>query len=295
MNHVLPTISLVTPSLNQGRFIRATIESVLAQDYPALDYFVQDGGSTDGTPGVLAGYAGRVSYVSEPDGGQADAINRGLRRARGEVLGYLNSDDVLRSGALRAVAEIFAARPEILLVWGRAAYIDAEGRAVSPCLVDPDALGRLGDSCFIAQPAAFFRRKVWETVGEFNETLHHTMDYDYWFRIATRFGLSCGLFLDRELAGARQHGDAKSVAGWDRALDEIFDLVKRRAGYVSLWWCAAKWDHKLDGRSQATDPHPLPWRAGPLALLEFLWRNPATVWPQGLREAARGFSKRLAG
>jgi glycosyltransferase involved in cell wall biosynthesis len=295
MSAALPTISLVTPSLNQGRFIRETIESVLSQDYPALDYLVQDGGSTDGTLGVLAPYEGRISWVSEPDRGQADAINKGLRRARGEVLGYLNSDDVLRPGALRAVAEAFALRPEVVFVWGRAAYVDAEGRSVSPCLVDPDALRRLGESCFIAQPAAFFRRKVWEAVGEFDETLHHTMDYDYWLRIATRFGPSCGLFLDRELAGARLHEEAKTVAEFDRALEEIFDLVKRRAGYVSLWWCVAKWDHRLDGRSQATDPHPLPWRAGPLATLEFLRRNRPALWPRGLREASRGLRKRFAG
>jgi len=290
----LPTISLVTPSLNQGNFLRATIESVLAQEVPGLDLFVQDGGSTDGTLAILRSYEGRVTFVSEKDRGQADAINRGLRRARGEVLGYLNSDDVLRPGALVAVGEAFAAHPEVLFVWGRAAYLDAEGRTVSPYLVREDALAGLADSCFIAQPAAFFRRKVWEEVGEFDETLHHTMDYDYWLRIAARYGPSCGLFLDRELAGARLHEDAKTVAGWDRALDEIMDLVKRRTGYVSLWWCVAKWDHRLDGRSQATDPHPVPWRAYPPAFLEFLRRNPPGLWPRGLRNAARGFRKRLA-
>lgn len=290
----LPTISLVTPSLNQGKFLRATIESVLSQELPELDYWVQDGGSTDGTLEILREFEGRVAWVSEKDRGQADAINRGLRRVRGEILGYLNSDDVLRPGALRAVAEAFAARPEILFVWGRASYVDDAGRTVCPYLVDADALRRLGDSCFIAQPAAFFRRTVWESVGEFDETLHHTMDYDYWLRINTRFGPSCGLFLDRELAGARLHENAKTVAGWDRALDEIFDLVKRRAGYVSLWWCVAKWDHKADGRSQATEPHPVPWRVVPLALFEFLRRNPPGLWPRGLREAWRGFGRRLA-
>ncbi len=290
----LPTISLVTPSLNQGNFLRATIESVLAQEVPGLDHFVQDGGSTDGTLEILRSYEGRVTFVSEKDRGQADAINRGLRRARGEVLGYLNSDDILRPGALAAVGEAFAAHPEVLFVWGRAAYLDAEGRTVSPYLVREDALACLADSCFVAQPAAFFRRKVWEEVGEFDETLHHTMDYDYWLRIVARYGPSCGLFLDRELAGARLHEDAKTVAGWDRALDEIIDLVKRRTGYVSLWWCVAKWDHRLDGRSQATDPHPVPWRAYPPALLEFLRRNPPGLWPRGLRNAARGLRKRLA-
>ncbi len=293
MSSALPTISLVTPSLNQGGFIRETIESVLSQDYPALDYFVQDGGSTDGTLDVLASFGERVRWVSEKDRGQADAINRGLRRARGEVLGYLNSDDVLRPGALRAVGEAFAAHIGTLFVWGRAAYVDAEGRTVSPYLVRPDALDRLADSCFIAQPAAFFRRRVHDEVGEFDETLHHTMDYDFWLRIAGRFGASCGLFLDRELAGARLHAGAKTVAGWDRALEEIFDVVKRRTGYVSLWWCVAKWDHLRDGRSQATDPHPVPWSAYPPALLEFLRRNPPGLWPRGLRGFWRGLGKRL--
>ena len=294
MSAPLPTISLVTPSLNQGRFIRETIESVLSQEYPALDYFVQDGGSTDETLDVLKSYAGRVPYVSEKDRGQADAINRGLRLSRGEVLGYLNSDDVLRPGALHAVGEAFAANPDLLFVWGRAAYIDADGKSVSPYLVRPEALERLADSCFIAQPAAFFRRKVWNEVGEFDETLHHTMDYDYWLRIAGRYGPSCGLFLDWELAGARLHENAKTVAGWDRALGEIFDLVKRRTGYVSLWWCVAKWDHKLDGRSQATDPHPVPWRAYPPAILEFVRKNPPGFWPRGLRGFWRGFRKRFS-
>jgi glycosyltransferase involved in cell wall biosynthesis len=289
-----PSISLVTPSLNQGRFIRATIESVLAQEYPGLEYLVQDGGSTDETLTVLRENAGRLAWVSEKDRGQADAINRALHRTRGEILGYLNSDDVLGPGALRAVGELFAALPGILFVWGRASYIDEEGEVVSPYLARPEALERLADACFIAQPAAFFRRKVWEEVGDFDETLHHTMDYDYWLRIAERYGTSCGAFLDRELAGCRMHADAKTVAGWSRGLDEIFALVKRRTGYVSLWWCVAKWDHRVDGRSQATDPHPVPWRAYPPALLEFLRRNPARLWGRGLRGAIGGLRKRLA-
>ena len=294
MSPSLPKISLVTPSLNQGKFIRATIESVLSQDYPALEYFVQDGGSTDETLSVLASYAGRVPYVSEKDAGQADAINRGLSRATGEVLGYLNSDDVLRPGALRAVGEVFAADPELAFAWGRAAYLDEAGSAVSPYLVRPDAIERLADACFVAQPAAFIRRRVWEEIGPFDASLHHTMDYDYWLRIASRYPASRTVFLDRELAGCRMHADAKTVAGWSRALDEILDLVKRRTGYVSLWWLVAKWDHLTDGRSQATDPHPVPWRAYPPAVLEFLRRNPPRLWPRGLAGGARALRKRLA-
>lgn len=187
MSTRLPSISLVTPSLNQGKFIRATIESVLSQNYPGLDYRVQDGGSTDGTLAVLRDFEPRVPFASEQDRGQADAINRGLSRANGDVLGYLNSDDILCPGALAAVGEAFASDPELLFVWGRASYLDEAGNAVSPYLARPDAIERLADACFVAQPAAFFRRQVWDEIGPFDESLHHTMDYDYWLRMAARY------------------------------------------------------------------------------------------------------------
>jgi len=288
-----PSISLVTPSLNQGQFIRATIESVLSQGYADLDYRVQDGGSTDGTLAVLRELEARVPFASERDRGQADAINRGLSKATGEVLGYLNSDDVLLPGALTAVGEAFASDPDLMFVWGRASYLDESGRVVSPYLAKPDAIERLADACFIAQPAAFFRRKVWDEIGPFDESLHHTLDYDYWLRIAARFPRSKMRFLDREIAGCRMHADAKTVAGWSRALDEIFALVKRHTGYVSLWWCVAKWDHRLDGRSQATDPHPVPWRAYLPAIVEFLARNPMRLWRRGLKGARQVLRNRL--
>jgi glycosyltransferase involved in cell wall biosynthesis len=234
-----------------------------------------------------------VPFVSEKDAGQADAINKGLSRACGEVLGYLNSDDVLRPGALAAVGEAFASDPDLVFVWGRASYIDEAGRTVSPYLARPDAMERLADACFIAQPAAFFRRTVWEEIGAFDVSLHHTMDYDCWLRIAARYPASRMRFLDRELAGCRMHADAKTVAGWTRALDEIMALVKRRTGYVSLWWCVAKWDHLTDGRSQAMAPHPVPWRAYPPAILEFLRRNRAGLWTRGLRGGFGAVRKRL--
>ena len=291
----LPSISLVTPSLNQGKFIRATIESVLSQTYPNLDYRVRDGGSTDGTLAVLRAYEGRVPFVSEKDAGQADAINKALADTTGEVLGYLNSDDVLRPGALAAVGEAFASDPDLVFVWGRARYLDEAGNTVSPYLTRPDAIARLADACFLAQPAAFFRKEAWDEIGPFDATLHHTMDYDYWLRIAARYSESRTRFLDRELAGCRMHAEAKTVAGWGRALEEIFTLVKKRTGYVSLWWCVAKWDHVTDGRSQATDPHPVPWRAYPPAILEFLRRNPVRMWGRGLKGGLGALGKRLAG
>ena len=289
----LPTISLVTPSLNQGRFLRATIESVLTQDYPGLDYFVQDGGSTDETLEILREYEGRVPFASERDSGQSEAINRGLARARGEIVGYLNSDDLLLPGALRAVGEAFAADPALALVYGRALFVDAEGRPLGRCLTQRWEPGRLGDACFVAQPAAFWRRRAGAEVGPFDESLHHAMDYDFWLRIAERYPAAAVRYLERDLASARWHDGAKTAAGWDRALEEIFELVERRRGYVSLWWLVSKWDHRLDGRSQVTHPHPAPWSAYPPALYEYLRRNRLAVWSRGLRGSPRGLLKRL--
>ena len=288
-----PSISIVTPSQNQGCFLGETIESVLAQGYPALDYFVQDGGSTDQTLEILETYRGRVPFVSEPDRGQADAINRALQRASGEILGYLNSDDLLLPGALRAVGETFAANPNLVMVFGQARFIDAAGRPLGRCLTNAWEPSRLGDCCYVAQPAAFWRRSVATEMGWFDETLHHSMDYDYWLRIADRYPSSAVRYLERDLAAARWHDASKTAAGWDRALEEIFALVERRRGYVSLWWLVAKWDHLLDGRSQVTDPHPTPWRAYPPALYEYVRRNRPSVWLQGIRGIPRGFAKRL--
>lgn len=287
----LPPVSLVVPSLNQGRFLAATLESALGQGYPALEILVQDGGSTDGTRDVLEAFRGRVAVVSEPDGGQADAINRGLARASGEVLGYLNSDDLLLPGALEAVGRAFAEDPRLRLVHGRALFVDEGGRTVGPCLTEAWSRERLADYCLVAQPAAFFRRSLLAEVGPFDTALHHALDYDFWLRAADVLGPDEALYLDRPLAACRLHAGAKTVAGWDRALGEIFDVVRRRTGYLSLWWCVAKWDHRLDGRSQATDPHPVPWAAYLPALVEFAAAN--RLRPRALARGLRGGPRAL--
>ncbi len=290
-----PSMALVTPSLNQGRFIRATIESVFGQDYPRLDYFVQDGGSEDETLDILRSYGDRVRWASEKDEGQAEAINRGLSRVSGDVMGYLNSDDVLRPGALRAVGEVFRSRPRTQVVFGRADYVDEDGRHLAPYHVLPDAFERLSSGCPVAQPATFFARSVWEDLGPFDETLHHTMDYDYWLRIARRLDRSEIVFLDRELADARWHKEAKTAAAWPRALDEIFSVLKRHSGYVSLSWCLVKADFALDGRDPITNPHRMRFRAYPRALRDYLHVNPPNLWPRGVRGAWTGFQRLLAG
>ncbi|MGD9675667.1 MAG: glycosyltransferase family 2 protein [Candidatus Bipolaricaulia bacterium] len=291
----LPRVSLVMPSLNQVEFLRESIESVLAQDYADLELLVQDGGSTDGSLAVLESFRGRIEFVSERDAGQADALNRGFSRLSGDVLGYLNSDDLLLPGAIRRVAEVFSLRPEAQLVYGRARYVDARGRPIGPCLTQAWDRARLADYCYIAQPAAFFRRSLAEATGPFDVGLHHALDYDFWLRAAEHLVDREVVHLDAELASCRLHGAAKTVAGWDRALSEIFSVVRRQTGYVSLWWCVAKWDHQLDGRSQATEPHPVPWRAYPPAIVEFAVRNRfrPRLLARGLRGGWSALARRL--
>ncbi len=124
----LPLVSIVTPSLNQGQFIRETIETILSQDYDNLEYLVMDGGSTDETLEILRSYGTRLQWVSEPDAGQSQAVNKGWRRARGEILGWVNADDLLSPGAVRRAVEALAADSALGGVYGDCTYIDGSGR-----------------------------------------------------------------------------------------------------------------------------------------------------------------------
>src|SRR5687767_183954 len=230
MPDAAPTFAVITPSYNTGAHVRAAVESVLSQDYPGIDYLVMDGGSTDETGDVLRSYGPRLRWVSERDRGQADAINRGFAQVRGDVLGWLNSDDTYAPGAVRAAADFLARHEDVAMVYGDADFIDAAGNVIGPCAhVEPTFSRKrlLHYSDFIVQPAAFFRRGVFEAVGGLDPSLNWAMDYDLWLKFAAR-GYKV-VYLPRVLANYRWLGDSKSAAGgWGR-LKEI-DLVARRHG-----------------------------------------------------------------
>ena len=157
----LPTVALVTPSYQQGAFIRATIDSVLGQAYPKLRYVVMDGGSTDETLDILASYGDRLDWWSGPDRGQADAINKGFARVGGEIMGWVNSDDLLLPGTLAYVARFFRDHPEIDLVYGHRIIIDERGQEVGRWVLprhDPAALA-LTD--YVPQETMFWRAALW--------------------------------------------------------------------------------------------------------------------------------------
>lgn len=206
-----PLISVITPSFNQGRFIRATIESVLNQDHPYVEYIVADGGSTDETVPILKEYGGRIRWVSEPDNGQTDAINKGLRMSSGDIVAYLNSDDIYLPHALRNVAQAFAQHPDVDFVYGDSVAIDQDGKVLNRIKTipfDPDIL--LYDANFICQPSSFYSRRLIEEIGPFDESLYYLMDYEFFLRAAKR-KVKFHLIADY-LAAIRYHEACKTLA-----------------------------------------------------------------------------------
>jgi glycosyltransferase involved in cell wall biosynthesis len=188
-------ITIITPSYNQGHFIERTIRSVLDQEFSGeLEYLVIDGGSTDGTLEVLHQYADRLRWVSEKDEGLADAVNKGLTMATGEIIGWLNSDDLYLPGTLKAVADHFEENPESMWLYGKCRIIDPDDREIyrsvtiyKNLLLHKFNFGRLLTENFISQPAVFFRKKLSEEVGPLRKDLRFAMDYDLWLRFGKKY------------------------------------------------------------------------------------------------------------
>ncbi len=227
-------ISLVTPSLNQGQFLERTIQSVLAQtgDFE-LEYLVLDGGSTDESLAILRRYEGRLRWWSERDRGQADAINKGFRRTTGEVVGWLNSDDVLAPGALAHVAAVFQGRPDAQWLHGRCDIIDAADRVIRrPVTAYKDwccrhySYRRLLTVNFISQMAVFWRRALFERLGYLDDSLHHVFDYDLWLRLGKHWD---PVYVPAPLARFRWHHASKSGSDFANQLAEAHAVVQRHA------------------------------------------------------------------
>ena len=162
-----PTISIVTPAFNQGHTLNETIRSVISQDYPGLEYAVVDGGSTDETKEVLAKFKSNLSYcVSEPDRGQADAIVKGFRHSHGEIMAYLNSDDILMPGALSFVGRYFATHPKIDVIYGHRIVVDENGAEVGRWILPPHDAKAIRHFDYVPQETLFWRRSIYEKVGK---------------------------------------------------------------------------------------------------------------------------------
>jgi glycosyltransferase involved in cell wall biosynthesis len=229
----LPLVTVVTPSYNQGRFIRQTIESVLSQDYPRLEYLVIDGGSTDDTVAILDSYRDRLFWISQPDNGQGHAINKGWRQAKGEVLAWLNSDDVYLSGAIGKGVDHLLRNPTIGMVYGEAYHIAEDGGLINRYPTEPFNASRLHDTCFICQPATFIRRTVLEDVGYLDESLNFCLDYDLWIRISKKYSVG---HLSDYLAKSRLHSECKTMKERLAIYQEALGVLKRHYRFIPPSW-----------------------------------------------------------
>lgn len=244
----LPVVSIVTPTFNQARFIEATIRSVLAQDYPHIEYLIVDGGSTDGTVEMIKKYAMESGswlpksqqqavgvqrhhidwWVSEPDKGQTDAINKGFARAQGQILAWLNSDDTYEPGAVSAAVKYLMDHPNVGMVYGDCNFINEDGKVI----------GKFGSAqtdyqllrqgyVHIPQQTMFFRANLWKQVGPLDPSFYFAMDYDLWTRLATRTELK---YVPQTWANFRLHTTGKTISADDRCWPEMIRVHYRDGG-----------------------------------------------------------------
>jgi glycosyltransferase involved in cell wall biosynthesis len=230
-----PSIAMVTPSYNQGAFLERTLHSVLDQGYPSLEYVVQDGGSDDGTLDVLRRHAHRLArWDSAPDEGQADALNRGFAGTRGEIMAYLNSDDVLLPGSLAYVARYLAKHPDVDAVYGHRVLIDAGDRQIGVWLMPPhdDEMLRWSDS--IPQETLFWRRSAWERAGgRMDRSFRFALDWDLLLRLVDSGARI--VRLPRFLGAFRVHGEQKTQAQIQLGEEESLRLRRRCHGRDVPW------------------------------------------------------------
>ncbi len=249
-----PLVSIVTPSFNMGRFLEETIKSVLDQDYTRIEYLVMDAASVDGTLEILRRYEARLRFVSEPDGGQADAINRGFERTSGQIFAFLNADDTYLPGAVSAAVAAFAEHPEAAVVYGDAWHVREDGSHIAPYPVEPFNTKNLARRCFICQPAAFIRREALAAIGGLDGSLRFSLDYDLWIRLAGRYPL---VKIDRFLANSRLHDDAKTMAETARFMSETIQTLRRHYAYVPYNWLYG-YGHHLLTRQEVAREKPRP-------------------------------------
>lgn len=228
MNQMLK-VSIITPSFNQAEFLEETILSVLRQDYPNLEYWIIDGGSTDGSLEIIRKYEDRLAgWISEKDRGQTDAINKGFARATGDILAWLNSDDTYQPGAVAQAVRLLEDHPGWGMVYGDTQFINEKGNVIGKFPASQTDYDKLRQGyVHIPQQAAFFRANLWKDVGPLDPTFYFAMDYDLWVRLAEQAPL---VYVRQLWASFRLHGNAKTIAADDRCWPEMLRVHYRDGG-----------------------------------------------------------------
>jgi glycosyltransferase involved in cell wall biosynthesis len=217
-------ISIITPSFNQAEFIEETIRSVMRQDHSDVEHLVIDGGSTDDTVAVLKRYP-HLQWVSEKDSGQSNAINKGFRKATGEIVAWLNSDDFYEENIFGEIVQYFEAHPDCMLLYGDITFVDASGKMLFRATGDTIDFDRL-IACpdIVRQPSFFWRREVIDELGGVDEDLHLVMDFDFFLRIGKRYRFH---YLARNLSFYRYYETNKSLSMVRRQVREMFRVYRK--------------------------------------------------------------------
>jgi len=227
----LPLVTIVTPSFNQAGYLEETLQSVLAQTYPNIEYIVVDGGSTDGSREIIERYQEHLSlWMSEADRGQADAINKGFAQANGSILAWINSDDTLLETAVEDAVRLLTEHPDLGMIYGHAYYVDQAGRRMADYPSAPtDHRGLRRGINTIPQQASFFRRTVWQMVGPLDPSFFYAMDFDLWVRISE---VSPIAFFNIPMANFRIHDASKSRTAARRCWPEMKRVHFRDGGSI---------------------------------------------------------------
>jgi len=246
-----PLVSIITPSFNQAPYLEQTIQSVLTQDYWSIEYLVIDGGSTDNSVELIKKYEDRFAYwVSEKDNGQAEAINKGLLRAKGQIIAWLNSDDYYLPYTISAVVRVFEENPDLAMVYGNMLAVDEQGQTINLLKYKQLSLEELLCFQIIGQPSVFFRRSALETAGLLDTNLHFLLDHHLWLRIAQQGKL---LHVPQTWSAARYHAEAKNRAKAAEFGREAFWILDWARGQTDLMKAFARVERRARASAHRVD------------------------------------------
>ncbi len=250
-------VSVIMPSMNQKTFIATSVESVLSQKYSNLELIIIDGGSTDGTIEWLTmqqALDSRLRFFSEPDTGPANALNKAFRKTRGTIIGWLNSDDLYTSGAIDRAVQLLVINPSWLMVYGHAQHIDASGIVLDqyPTLRPDTLIEQFGTGCFICQPTVFFKRTMYVLLGQFDEKLKTSFDFDYWLRAFKCLHGRIG-FVEALQAQSRLHDDCITSTQRRTIAIEGLLVLFRHLGIAPVHWVLTHLNEVLASQTQKSD------------------------------------------
>lgn len=254
--------SITVPSFNQVKFLEETLKSVISEEGPKLEIIVKDGGSTDGSLDIIKKYAAKLSYSSGIDQGQTDAINQGLKASTGDILGFLNSDDLYLPGTLAFVEAYFKANPKCMILYGKADHCDEGGAFIEHYPTLAWDYKKLLDTCYICQPSVFWRKEIHEELGFFDERLHYAMDYEFWLRVGKKLPLH---YLGDEspiLAHSRLHAEGKTLNKRVPAHREILHVVSQYASEPKETYTWLRYTASLTVIKEGTPPSSDPIKQG---------------------------------